>query len=84
MCPQRAVTQICRSQQAQIGVLLSPPVWASHYNKGIEVEEHVHQRTMMLAKGLYHKSDEEAQMELRLFSLEKIGSRETLSLSTTA
>lgn len=38
----------------------------------------------MLAKDLYHKSDEEAQMELRLFSLEKIGSRETLSLSTTA
>lgn len=36
----------------QVGVLLLSPVWASHYNKGTEVKEHVHQRTMTLAKGL--------------------------------
>lgn len=48
------------------------------------MEEHVHQMTMMLAKCLQHKSDEEVVVELRLFSLEKIGSGETLSLSTTA
>lgn len=58
--------------------------WGPHYKKDIGVLQHVHRRgEKELMKCPEHKCYEKQLREQELFSLEKQGSGETLSLSTT-